>query len=61
MLLGAFSDVTVRQAPGVIVMSAGLDHAARHGTLALVADFGLEHMGVSLQVDSGHPQGSRRP
>jgi hypothetical protein len=61
MLLGAFSDVTVRQAPGVTVLSAGLDQAALHGLLARVADLGLELMGVSLQADSGQPQGSGRP
>lgn len=63
MLLGAFSDVTVRQAPGVTpsVSSADLDQAALHGLLARVADLGLALVGVSLQADSGQPRGSDRP
>ena len=61
MLLGAFSDVRVRQAPGVIVLAADLDRAALHGLLARDADLGLELMGVSLQAESGQPRGSDRP
>jgi hypothetical protein len=59
MLLGAFSDVTVRQGP--TVLSADLDQAALHGLLARVADLGLELMGVSLHADSGQPRASDRP
>ena len=61
MLLGAFSDVTVRQARGPTVLSADLDQAALHGLLARVADLGLELMGVSLHADSGQPLASDRP
>jgi hypothetical protein len=61
MLLGAFSDVTVRQPPGVTVLSADLDQAALHGLLAGVAGLGLELMGVSLQAQSGQPRWSDRP
>jgi hypothetical protein len=61
MPLGAFSDVTVRQAPGVTVLSADLDQAALHGLLTRVADLGLDLMGVSLQAESGQPRGSDRP
>jgi hypothetical protein len=61
MLLAAFSDMTVRQAPGVTVLSADLDQAALHGLLARVADLGLELMGVSLGADSGQPRRSDWP
>lgn len=61
MLLGAFSDVTVRQAPGVTVLSADLDQGALHGVLMRIADLGLELMGISLQADYGQPRGSDRP
>jgi hypothetical protein len=61
MFLGAFSDVTVRQAPGVTVLSADLEQAALHGRVARVARLGLELMGVFLQADSGQPRGSDRP
>jgi hypothetical protein len=46
VLLGAFSDVTVRRALGVTVLSADLDQAALHGLLARVADLGIELVGV---------------
>ena len=61
MLQAAFSDLTVRQAPGVTVLSADLDQAALHGLLARVADLGLELMGVSLHADPGQPRGSDGP
>lgn len=46
VLLGAFSDVTDSQAPGVTVLSADLDQAGLHGLLERVADLGVELMGV---------------
>lgn len=46
VLLGAFSDVTVRRGRGVTVLSADLDQAALHGLLARVADLGIELVGV---------------
>jgi hypothetical protein len=60
MLLGAFSDVTVRRARGVTVLSADLDQAALHGLLQRVADLGIELLGVQLVPDAGEPAG-RRP
>jgi len=61
MLVGAFSDVSVPQAPGVSVLSADLHQAALHGLRARVADLGLEFMGVFLQAASGQPRGNDRP
>lgn len=59
MLLGAFRDMMVREAPGATVLCADLDRAALHGLPARVAD--LELMGVSLRADPGQPRGSDRP
>ena len=61
MLVGAFSDLSVRQAPGASVLSADLDQAALHGLLARVADLGLEFTGALLQAASGQPRGNDRP
>ena len=60
MLLGAFSDVTVRRSRGVTVLSADLDQAALHGLLQRVADLGIELVGVRLVADSGQPARRRR-
>jgi hypothetical protein len=60
VLLSAFSDVTVRQASGLTVLSADLDQAALHGLLERVADLGLELVGVSLRAAPDPPRGSNR-
>jgi hypothetical protein len=60
VLLGAFSDVTVRRAAGATVLSAELDQAALHGLLQRVADLGIELLGVQLVPDAGEPA-ARRP
>mgnify|MGYP003404374935 CR=1 FL=1 len=60
VLRSAFSDVTVRQAAGVTVLSADLDQAALHGLLGRVADLGLELVGVSLGAGPAPPRGSNR-
>ena len=53
VLLGAFSDVTVRRAPGVTVLSADLDQAGLHGLLERVADLGIELVAVRRDADPG--------
>ena len=53
VLLGAFSDVTVRRAPGVTVLSAELDQAGLHGLLGRVADLGIELVGVRRVAGPG--------
>ena len=53
VLRRAFSDVTVRHATGVSVLSADLDQAGLHGLLARVADLGLELVGVRLLAGPG--------
>jgi hypothetical protein len=60
VLRGAFSDVTVRRAPGVTVLSADLDQAGLHGLLARVADLGIELVGVRRAAASTIP-GGRAP
>lgn len=60
MLLGAFSDVTVRRAPGVTLLSADLDQAALHGLLQRIADLGIELLSVQLVPDAGEPAGRRQ-
>jgi hypothetical protein len=60
LVLGAFSDVAVRQAPGVTVLSADLDQAGLYGLLTRVADLGIELMGVRLVADPGPSPGSDR-
>jgi hypothetical protein len=52
LLRSAFSDVTVRRAPGVTVLSADLDQAALHGLLGRVADLGIELVGVQRVTGS---------
>ena len=52
LLRGAFSDVTVRAAPGVTVLSADLDQAALHGLLGRVADLGIELVGIQRVAGS---------
>jgi len=59
-LLGAFSDVTVRQASGVTVLSADLDQAALHGLLARIADLGIDLLGVRLVARPAQPGGNDR-
>ena len=59
VLLGAFSDVTVRRAPGVTVLSADLDQAGLHGLLGRVADLGIELVGVSREADPGETREPR--
>ena len=54
VLLAAFDDVAVRQAPGLTVLSADLDQPGLHGLLARVADLGLDLVGVQL-VSGGRP------
>lgn len=48
VLRRAFSDVTVRRAAGMTVLSADLDQAGLHGLLGRIADLGLELVGVRL-------------
>ena len=59
VLLGAFSDVTVRRAPGVTVLSADLDQAGLHGLLGRVADLGIELVGVQRVADPGETREPR--
>ena len=59
VLLGAFSDVTVRRAPGVTVLSADLDQAGLHGLLGRVADLGIELVGVRRVADPGETREPR--
>ncbi len=61
VLLSAFSDVTVRTAPGLTVLSADLDQAALYGLIARVADLGLELVGVQLVARPGPLRGSDCP
>ena len=56
VLLGAFSDVTVRRAPGVTVLSADLDQAGLHGLLGRVADLGIELVGVRREAIPARPE-----
>jgi len=60
VLLGAFSDVTVRQASGVTVLSADLVQAALHGLLARIADLGIDLLGVRLVARPAQPGGNDR-
>ena len=60
VLRGVFSDVTVRRASGVTVLSADLDQAGLHGLLARVADLGIELVGVRRAAASTRP-GGRAP
>jgi hypothetical protein len=60
LVLGAFRDVTVRQAPGVTVLSADLDQAGLYGLLIRVADLGIELMGVRLVAGPGPGRGTDR-
>ncbi len=59
VLRGAFSDVTVRQAPGVTVLSADVDQAGLHGLLARVADLGIELVGVRRVRGPDQNRGTR--
>lgn len=59
-LLGAFSDVTVRRAPALTVLSADLDQAALHGLLARIADLGIDLLGVRLVARPAQPGGDDR-
>ena len=52
LLRRAFSDMRVRRAPGVTVLSADLDQAALHGLLGRVADLGIELVSVQRVVGS---------
>jgi hypothetical protein len=60
VLLNAFSNMTVRRASGVTVLSADLDQAALHGLLERVADLGLELVAVSLRGGPVPLRGSER-
>lgn len=60
MLLGAFSDVTVRKARGATVLSADLDQAGLHGLLRRVADLGVELVGVRLVAGADNSGGEGR-
>lgn len=51
VLRRAFSDVTVRRAAGVTVLSADLDQAGLHGLLGRIADLGLVLVGVRLRKE----------
>lgn len=61
VLLGAFSDVTVSQAPGVTVLSADLDQAGLHGLLERVADLGIELLGIQSVAGPVQPRGRNEP
>lgn len=60
LLLRAFSDVTVREARGVTVLSADLPQAGMHGLFERVADLGLELVGVRHVAGPGQPRGRDR-
>lgn len=60
VLLQAFSDVTVRQALGVTVLSADLDQPGLHGLIDRVGDLGLELVGVRLVAGPGQLRESDR-
>jgi hypothetical protein len=60
VLLGAFSNVTVRRAPAVTVLCADLDQAALHGLLARIADLGIDLLGVRLAARPAQPGGNDR-
>jgi hypothetical protein len=54
VLRAAFSDLTVRQGPGVTMLTADLDQAGLNGLLNRIADLGIEL--VAVRRGGGRPQ-----